>query len=87
MPSPSAPWHAEAWLVFQQGGSGTGFQGGATAPLKVQRAFRGEDGRCELPLLHTAGGLVGGDRLSLNLRLEAGSRALLTSVAAQKVYG
>ena len=87
MPSPSAPWHAEARLVFQQGGSGTGFQGGATAPLKVQRAFRGEDGLCELPLLHTAGGLVGGDKLSLNLRLEAGSRALLTSVAAQKVYG
>lgn len=87
MPSPSAPWHAEARLVFQQSGGGTGFQGGASAPLKVQRSFRGDDGRCELPLLHTAGGLVGGDRLSLNLRLEAGSRALLTSVAAQKVYG
>jgi urease accessory protein len=40
-----------------------------------------------MPLLHTAGGLVGGDRLSVELELEAGSRALLTSVAAQKVYG
>jgi urease accessory protein len=30
---------------------------------------------------------VGGDRLSIDLRLGAGSRALLTSVAAQKVYG
>ncbi|MEB3361686.1 MAG: urease accessory protein UreD [Synechococcaceae cyanobacterium] len=95
MPSPSAPWHAEARLVFEnrdRGAAGAGdgitsFQGGATAPLKVQRAFQGDDGRCELPLLHTAGGLVGGDRLSLNLRLEAGSRVLLTSVAAQKVYG
>ena len=38
-------------------------------------------------LLHTAGGLVGGDRLSVDLQLEPHSRALLTSVAAQKVYG
>ena len=62
-------------------------QGWATAPLKLQRAFRQSDGRCELPLLHTAGGLVGGDRLTIEADLDAGSRALLTSVAAQKVYG
>jgi urease accessory protein len=53
----------------------------------VQRAFPRADGRCELPLLHTAGGLVGGDRLSVAVALAAGSRALITSVAAQKVYG
>ena len=51
------------------------------------RAERGENGRCELPLLHTAGGLVGGDQLSINLNLKPNSRCLLTSVAAQKVYG
>ena len=51
------------------------------------RAERGDDGRCELPLLHSAGGLVGGDQLSVDLELEADSRALITSVAAQKVYG
>ena len=51
------------------------------------RAERGENGRCELPLLHTAGGLVGGDQLSINLGLRPSSRCLLTSVAAQKVYG
>jgi urease accessory protein len=53
----------------------------------VQRGFVDGEGRCQLPLLHTAGGLVGGDRLSLSLRLEPQSRVLLTSVAAQKVYG
>ncbi len=62
-------------------------QGGAVAPLRLQRARLGADGRCELPILHTAGGLVGGDRLSLELLLGPGARALLTSVAAQKVYG
>ncbi len=87
-PGATHPWHGQARLRFARRGDGrTGLQGGATAPLKVQRAFCGDDGRCELPLLHTAGGLVGGDRLSLHADLEPGSRALLTSAAAQKVYG
>jgi urease accessory protein len=59
----------------------------ATAPLRLQRSQTGADGRCRLPLLHTAGGLVGGDGLTITADLAAGSRALLTSVAAQKVYG
>ena len=86
-------WCAKAFLRFHRHGAAGGtpgatvHQGGATAPLKLQRAFRREDGRCELPILHTAGGLVGGDELTIEAHLEAGSRALLTSVAAQKVYG
>ncbi len=88
---PSAPpqsWSAEARLQFHRTADrGTIHQGGATAPLKIQRACAREDGRCELPLLHTAGGLVGGDELSLRAELGPHSRALITSVAAQKVYG
>lgn len=81
-------WQGSAWLRFAPDGrGGTGHQGGATAPLRLQRAFRQDDGRCELPILHTAGGLVGGDGLSISAELASGSRALLTSVAAQKVYG
>ncbi|MFS6826774.1 urease accessory protein UreD [Cyanobium sp. ATX-6F1] len=68
-------------------GGATVHQGGATAPLKIQRAFRQQDGRCELPLLHTAGGLVGGDELAIEAQLGPRSQALITSVAAQKVYG
>ena len=86
-PSPQPPWHGQAQLRFERSASGTRFQGRASAPLKVQRGFHRADGRCELPLLHTAGGLVGGDRLSVEVSLAAGSRALITSVAAQKVYG
>jgi len=86
--APAAPWHGKARLQFHRDSSGiTRHQGGASAPLKVQRGFVDGEGRCQLPLLHTAGGLVGGDRLSLSLLLEPHSRALLTSVAAQKVYG
>jgi urease accessory protein len=84
----SEAWQGSLNLSFQPLASGrTVFQGGGTAPLKVQRSFARADGRCELPILHTAGGLVGGDRLSLRFDLAPGSRALLTSVAAQKVYG
>jgi len=81
-------WHGTAHLRFSCGADGlTRHQGGTTAPLRVQRPFGRADGRCELPLLHTAGGLVGGDRLSITGQLAPGSRVLLTSVAAQKVYG
>jgi urease accessory protein len=84
----SGSWHGRASLRFSRGGDGLSrHQGSASAPLKIQRGFNRADGRCELPLLHTAGGLVGGDRLSITVHLEPGSRALLTSVAAQKVYG
>jgi urease accessory protein len=86
--APPQPWRAEARLRFHcTSERGTVHQGGATAPLKLQRAVAAADGRCELPLLHTAGGLVGGDELSIRAELAAGSRVLLTSVAAQKVYG
>jgi len=40
-----------------------------------------------LPLLHTAGGLVGGDQLCFDIAAGPGSRALITTVAAQKAYG
>ena len=82
-------WQATARVSFAVAGDGgvTRHQGLATAPLKLQRSFPQEDGRCELPLLHTAGGLVGGDGLAIEARLGPGSRALITSVAAQKVYG
>ena len=86
-PVPQLPWHGQAQLRFERSGSSTRFQARASAPLKVQRSFGRADGRCELPLLHTAGGLVGGDRLSVGVSLAAGSRALITTVAAQKVYG
>ena len=81
------PWHGHCNLQFHATNGSTKHQGGCTAPFKLLRSERGDDGRCELPVLHTAGGLVGGDQLSLDIKLEANSRCLITSVAAQKVYG
>ncbi|MFM2205443.1 MAG: Urease accessory protein UreD [Cyanobacteriota bacterium] len=91
-PVPAAPEHERPWrgtarLQFERRGESTIHQGGASSPLKLQRAFQQPSGHCELPLLHTAGGLVGGDELVVEAALAPASRALITSVAAQKVYG
>lgn len=56
-------------------------------PLAVQRAFYPEPGgTCHSYVLHPPGGVVGGDRLSLEVELGAGSEVLLTTPAATKFY-
>lgn len=57
------------------------------APFKVQRPFYPEsDSICHSVLVHTAGGMVGGDRLSIDLTLNPQTHALITTSAAGKVY-
>lgn len=59
----------------------------AQAPLKVQRPFYPEgQGVCHSVVLHTAGGIVGGDRLSQCIHLEPNAQVLLTTAAASKLY-
>lgn len=58
------------------------------APLRVQRSFYPEQKDiCHSVILHTAGGIVGGDRLDLNINLGTQSQALITSATAGKIYG
>ncbi len=57
-------------------------------PLKIQRPFYPEGKSvCHGVMLHTAGGIVGGDRLSSQVRLHPNAQVLLTTAAATKVYG
>ena len=57
------------------------------APLKVMRPFYPEGGAvCHSAILHTAGGVVGGDRLALNFHLKPQAHALITTAAAGKIY-
>ncbi|MBB3140596.1 urease accessory protein UreD [Halomonas organivorans] len=62
-------------------------------PLRVQRPFypeppdaAGRPGACHVYLLHPPGGLVSGDELAIEARLEPGAQALLTTPAANKLY-
>ncbi|HIK30975.1 MAG TPA: urease accessory protein UreD [Oscillatoriales cyanobacterium M59_W2019_021] len=57
------------------------------APLKVQRSFYPEgESVCHTVVLHTAGGIVGGDRLVQNIRLQPHAQVLATTAAASKIY-
>lgn len=57
------------------------------APLKVQQPFYPEGQEvCHSVIVHTAGGVVGGDRLSCNFHLQPNARALITTAAASKIY-
>jgi urease accessory protein len=59
----------------------------AIAPLKVQRPFYPEGTDfCHSVILHTAGGMVGGDRLSFDVQLQPNAKALITTAAASKIY-
>lgn len=55
-------------------------------PLRVQRPFYPEGPVCHLYLLHPPGGMVAGDDLSIDLNLQAGAEALVTTPAAGKFY-
>lgn len=57
-------------------------------PLRVQRPFfpEGPAGPCHVYVLHPPGGVVSGDRLTLDVTLEEGAAALLTAPGASKLY-
>jgi len=58
----------------------------SSSPLLVQRSFYPTPTTCQTVILHTAGGMVGGDRLSQNITLASQTQALITTAAAGKIY-
>jgi len=81
-------WHGSLNLVYaNRSGATQIIHNQMQAPLKVQRPFYPEGQEvCHSVILHTAGGVVGGDRLSLNFHLQANAKALITTAAAGKIY-
>ncbi|MEA5580910.1 urease accessory protein UreD [Nodularia harveyana UHCC-0300] len=81
-------WHGKLNLVYADRLNSTQLiYNHHQAPLKVQRPFYPEGAKiCHSVMLHTAGGVVGGDRLSSNIHLQANTQALITTAAASKIY-
>src|SRR5271169_3974970 len=55
-------------------------------PLRVVRAFTLADGAALAHLHNVSGGLLGGDRLALRVRLAAEARVQLTTTGATRIY-
>jgi len=81
-------WHASLSLRFQQSPRGCRLVDSAHhGPLYVQKAFYPEgQNTAHVYLLHPPGGMVSGDRLTLNVELGASARVLMTTPGAGRVY-
>ncbi|NJO43296.1 MAG: urease accessory protein UreD [Cyanobacteria bacterium RU_5_0] len=89
MPSLSpTPWQGRLHLEFTHPSDKTILsRSEVQAPLKVQRPFYPEGAAvCHSVMLHTAGGIVGGDRLSCTTHLHPQAQVLVTTAAATKIY-
>ncbi len=86
-------WEGNCFLNFFNNKSSPGkddrtiFKSKFTSPFKLLKCTYDQEGRCILPILHTAGGLVGGDLLEFEVNIGINSKVLLTTSSAQKVYG
>ncbi|ABW30067.1 urease accessory protein UreD [Acaryochloris marina] len=82
-----ASWHGRLSLTYEKKAHQTQVQQSYhQAPLNLQRPFYPEGPVCHSVMMHTAGGMVGGDRLSINVTLQPQTHALLTTTSAGKVY-
>lgn len=55
-------------------------------PLRLLRSFYPEGAPCHSYLIHPPGGIVGGDELDIQVRVDAGAHAVVTTPAANKFY-
>ncbi|WP_242578181.1 urease accessory protein UreD [Chroococcus sp. FPU101] len=81
-------WHGELNLIYRYSSDTTLLTHRyAKAPLKIQRSFYPEGTEiCHSVLLHTAGGVVGGDNLTQTIHLQNNAQTVITTTAAAKIY-
>jgi len=85
----SSDWQGKVELVYgHREGKCVPIKTFTQAPFKVQRPLYPEsEAVCHTVLVHTAGGMVGGDTLAIEITLQPQCRAVVTTAAASKVYG
>ncbi|MCW5632825.1 MAG: urease accessory protein UreD [Rubrivivax sp.] len=91
VPAAAAParpgWAARLALRVWRDGPATRVHAAHEGPLRLLKALHPEGpGIAHAVLLHPPGGLVGGDRLDVELQVEAGAHLLVTTPAASRFY-
>ena len=86
-PDPAEGWKANLELCFSRHGDKTEvIRNRHQGPLRLQRPLYPEPEVCHALILHPPGGVVGGDRLAVNVDVEDGASALITTPGATKFY-
>lgn len=80
-------WHGLLNLSYRLDGERTIALDRHHGPLRVlQRLYPESERVCHHVLVHPPGGIVGGDVLDIDLRMQAGSHALITTPGATRFY-
>lgn len=83
----SGGWTARLQLHYTRDGERTVGRDRHEGPLRVLKALHPEGaGICHHVLVHPPGGIVGGDQLQVDARLDAGTHALITTPGATRFY-
>lgn len=86
-PTDPSGWLAQLDLAFaRRAGRSVIARRRHFGPLTLQRPFYPEGDVCHAYVLHPPGGVVGGDRLRLEIDVEANAHALVTTPASAKFY-
>ena len=86
LPVDDKSWRARLELAFENARDKTVLRRKHVGPLVIQRPFYPEGRVCHTYVLHPPGGVVGGDRLSIDVRCDNDAEGLITTPGANRFY-